>query len=441
MRKLTIFVLVCLLLGWGAAIGFAGGGAEEVELDPDEISGTITFGGWPSADEAVEAILDGFQEQYPNVEVEIVMTSTDDHHDRLLTSLAARAGAPDVAMIEAAYIGAFRDRPGFVNLLEEPYNAGRFEDDFVDYKWQHAQSIDGDQMIGLPWDIGPLSLFYRRDVFEDAGLPSEPDEVYEMLNTPEGFLEASRALTIEGERWAVAEPTTPFYGRWSNRDFYNEDLSFRFDDQESIELIELGRQLYDEGLAAQVEAWGPEWTSMLGDGRIAMVYSGSWFGGFLKTWIAEGTDGKWGVIETPLFDATNWGGSFLAIPAMSDNKAAAWAFIEYALTTAEAQNAMFEAVDYYPAYTPAWDDPMYEEEDPFFAGQRTRELWARIAEGTEPTVVTPMDQETEDILMSTVGVGIEAGREPRAILDDAIEQILSATAPERDALKARLGLD
>lgn len=441
MRKLRVSVIISLSLMVSMAVLLAGCSAEEADLDPDEISGTITFGGWPSADEAIEAIIEGFQEEYPNVEVEIEMVSTEDHHDRLLTSLAARAGAPDVAMVEAAYIGAFRDRPGFVNLLDEPYNAARFEDDFVDYKWQHAQSIDGDQMIGIPWDIGPLSMFYRRDMFEEAGLPSEPDEVYELLNDPEGFLEASRALTIENEQWAVAEASTPFYARWSNRDFYNEDLSFRFDSDDSIELIELGQQIYEEGLSAQVEAWGPEWTSMLGDGRIAMAYSGSWFGGFLKTWIAEGTDGKWGVIEPPLFESTNWGGSFLTIPAMSDNQAAAWAFVEYALTTSEAQNAMFEAVDYYPAYTPAWDDPMYDEEDPFFAGQQTRQLWASIAEGTEPTLVTPMDQETEDILMSLVGTGIEAGREPRAIIDEAIEQILNATSAERSALEARLGLN
>lgn len=441
MRKLMVFSLVSVFLCMGIFGVFAGGEQEEMDLDPDEISGTITFGGWPSADEAVAAILDGFQEEYPNVEVEVEMIGTEDHHDRLLTSLAAQAGAPDVAMIEAEYIGAFRDRPGFVNLLEEPYNAGQYEDDFVDYKWEHAQSVDGDVMIGLPWDVGPLSLFYRRDVFEEAGLPSEPDEVHELLSDPDSFLEAARALTIEDEQWAIGNATDLFYGRWANRDFYDRDLSFRFDSEESRELIEIGTVLREEGLDAQVEAFDEQWTSLLGDGRIAMVHSGSWLGGFLKTWIAEGTAGDWGVIEPPLFDSTNWGGSFLVIPEMSDNKAAAWAFIEYALTNTGPQNEMFEAVDYYPAYLPAWDDPMYDEPDPFFAGQHTRRLWAEIAEGTEPTMVTPMDSETADILMSRVDTGIDAGEDPQDIIDGAIEEIRNATASEREALEARLGID
>lgn len=441
MRKLLVLLLVSVFLSVGALSVFAGGAQEDVDLDPDEISGTITFGGWPSADVAVEAIFDGFQEEYPNVDIEFEMISTEDHHDRLLTSLAAQAGAPDVVMIEAEFIGAFRDRPGFVNLLEEPYNAGQYEDDFVDYKWEHGKSVDGEVMVGLPWDIGPLSLFYRRDVFEEAGLPSEPDEVYALLSDPDDFLDVARQLTIEDEQWAIGNAVDLFYARWSNRDYYNRDLSFRFDSDESRELIELGTTIREEGLDAQVDAFGDEWTSLLGDGRIAMIHSGSWLGGFLKTWIAEGTDGKWGVIEPPLFDATNWGGSFLAIPEMSDNKAAAWAFIEYALTNADPQNTMFREVDYYPAYTPAWDDPMYDEGDPFFAGQQTRRLWAEIAEDTESTLVTPMDAETEDILMSRVDTGIDAGEDAQAIIDAAIEEILNATGPERDAFKARLGID
>ncbi len=437
MKKFGLLLLVLSL----AAMPLFAGGQEEVDIDPDEIAGTITFGGWPAADEAVEAIIDGFQEEYPNVEVEVEMMGTADHHDRLLTSLAAQAGAPDVAMIEAEYIGAFRDRPGFVNLLEEPYNASQYEDDFVDYKWQHAQSSDGEVMVGLPWDIGPLSFFYNRRMFEDAGLPSEPDEVYELLSHPDSFLEAARALTVEDQQWAIGNATDIFFGRWANRDWYDFDLSFRFDSDESLDLIELGRIMREEGLDAQVDAFDEEWTSLIGDGRIAIVPSGSWFGGFLKTWVAPDLEGDWGVIAPPLFDSTNWGGSFLAIPEMSDNKAAAWAFVEYMLANSRPQNEMFEAVDYFPAYMPAWDDPMYDEPDPYFAGQRTRRLWAEIAEGTEPTMVTPMDAETADILISRVDAGIDAGEPAQQIIDDAIEEILGATQMEREALKARLGLD
>ena len=441
MYKPNRILAVLLVVMIGFALILAGCGSDEVSLDPADISGTITFGGWPAGDDAVNSIIAGFNELYPNVTVELEMTSPADHHDRLLASLAARAGAPDVVMIEAEYIGAFRDRPGFVNLLDEPFNAGRFADDFVDFKWEHGVSIDGSQMVGLTWDIGPLTMFYNRRMFEAAGLPSDPDSVFELMNSPEGFLEAARAMHIPDERWLIGNAIDLISARWSNRDFYNEDLSLRIDEPESVELIELAGQIRSEGLDANVEMWGGEWTSLLGDNRLAIVSAGSWFGGFLKSWIAPDSEGDWGVARQPLFDSVNWGGSFLAIPAMSNNQAAAWAFIEYMLTTVEAQNAMFAAVDYFPSLIPAWDDPFYDEPDPYFGGQRTRRLWADIAERIEPSLVTPMDIETQGIFASRVNVGIDAGESAEIILADTISEILRATAPEREALSARLGLD
>ena len=434
LRFIASFILV-LVVCTGAA--FAGGQSQAAQAD--EVGGTIVVGGWPAADTAFEAILPGFNALYPNVQVDIEMQATADHHDRLITALAARAGAPDVAMVEAAYIGQFRDRAGFVNLLSAPYNAGRYEQDFVDYKWQPALSLDGERMIGLSWDIGPLSLFYRRDVFEEAGLPSDPDQVQRLMDSWDGYVEATRAVHIPGQRWLVGNGVDVFSSRWANRDYYNEDLSPRFNTEESLEVLEVASTLRREGLDANVGMWGPEWTSLLGSGQIVSVMAGSWFGGFIKDWIAPDTAGQWGVVRPPMEDVTNWGGSYLVIPDQSSNKVTAWAFIEYSLATRDAQNGMFRAVDYFPSYTPSWDDPIYSEPDPFFGGQQTRQLWISIARDTEPTFVTIMDSETEEILSTVISSGLDQGLTPRQMMDQAMRDIESATAADREEMARLLG--
>ena len=77
---------------------------------------------------------------------------------------------------------------------------------------------------------------------------------------------------------------------------------------------------------------------------------------FLKTDIDPDGAGHWGAIGLPAgMSDTNWGGSFLVIPEQSENKEAAWAFVKYMLATTEGQNTMFKAIDYFPAYKPAWD--------------------------------------------------------------------------------------
>ncbi|MCZ8516134.1 sugar ABC transporter substrate-binding protein [Paenibacillus filicis] len=402
------------------------------------IKGEIVVGGWPSGDKAIEAIIPEFNKKYPDVKVTLQFQKSDDHHNKLLTALAAGSGAPDVAMLEAGYIGKYRDKKGFVNLYDAPYNAKRFENDFVDYKYQMAISLDGKQMIGVPWDIGPISLFYRRDIFKEVGLPDEPAEVQKLLSTWDGYLDVARKVSIPGKRWMVNNAADVFMSRWANRDYYNPDLSFRFDDQKSLDLLGLSATLRKEGLDAKVALYSNEMYALIKNGQIATHISGAWFGGFLKTFVAPDTAGKWGVVKVPGESVTNWGGSFLTIPEQSKNKEAAWAFIEFALANKDSQNAMFKAVDYFPAYKPAWDDPIYHDADPFFGNQKTRELWVDIAKNTKPSFVTMMDKQTENIMRSAISTGLDQGIDPKAVLDKVKQQIITDTVQDRKAMEELL---
>jgi len=156
---------------------FAGGQDEATPDGPAE----IVIWGWPAADVAFEAIMPGFEELYPDIDVTWEMTSSDGVADALTAAIAAGSGAPDISMIEINYIDQFALFGGLVDLLQEPYNAGRYQDQFVEYKWEQATTLEGDQLVAFPWDIGPATVFYRRSLFDAAGLPSDPESVTEML--------------------------------------------------------------------------------------------------------------------------------------------------------------------------------------------------------------------------------------------------------------------
>lgn len=393
----------------------------------------IIVGGWPAGDTAFEAIIPGFNLQYPNIEVELSFMSTADHHLLLTTAIAAGTGAPDVAMIEQAPIGIYRDMDGLENLLDAPYNAGEMKEYFVEYKWNLALSVDGTRLVGLPWDIGPATLFYRRDVFEDAGLPTEPDEVEKLLSTWDGFLEAAEMIYIPGERWILPSAHLLFSWHFMNRDFFDETLELLLDRPGAMEALQAAITMNNNGWDAGLfDMWTPEVYSGLAEGRIASVVAGCWYGGFIKTWIAPETSGLWGVTRLPGgIGDSNWGGSYLAIPSQSANKEAAWSFIRYALATKEAQNEMFRAADYFPAFIPAWDDPLYTEADPFFGGQKTRTLWLDIAAGLTPSFSTPMDATVEEVLNTTVNTGLDLGKSADEILSMIKEQVDIAIREDR----------
>jgi len=402
----------------------------------------ITVWGWPAADKAYESFMSDFKAAHPDIELDIQMTKTADEHNKLLTSLAAGSGAPDVGMIEINSIDKFVVKGGLEDLLAAPYNAGQYQKDMVEYKWRQATSPDG-RLVAFPWDIGPATFFYRRDLFEEAGLPSDPAEVAKLTNTWSGFLEVSKKLTNPSkQRWAISNVGDIVYTNYAHRNFFDQDWNVAFNKGGAVDLLKIAQDARKAGIDAKVDNWSSEWQTLLGQGAIAIQYGGCWMGGFLKTWLKpENVDwsGKWSIFPVPEDPGQNWGGSFLCIPQSSQNKEAAWAFIQFALANAQSQNKMFKAVDYFPAYKPAFTDPLYHEPDPFFANQKTRDMWVDIAlNKIKPFVTTPMDAQAEQIFTSYIKQAVDQGLDPQKALDDAAKEVESQTAPDKqEALKLK----
>jgi multiple sugar transport system substrate-binding protein len=397
--------------------------------DPTQIKADITVWGWTPWDKAFEAVMAGFNKKYPNIKVKVELMSNEDAHNKLLAALAAGDGAPDVAGIEINQIANFGTKGGLVNLLEAPYNAGSYQKDMVPYKWTQATTPDG-RLIAFPWDIGPATLFYRRDVFEKAGLPSDPDQVAALLKDWNGFVDAGKKLKDKGI--FIAPNAGDIFGIYfSKHDIFDDQWNVAVDSARGVKALNAAKAVRDAGLDAKLTAWTPEWQAALADGKVATVIGGAWLGGFLKTWVDTNGSGRWGVVPIPEDPAQNWGGSFLAIPEQSKNKLAAWKFIEYTMATKEAQNAFFKAVDFFPAYMPAWNDPMYDEKDPYFKDQQTKKLWVDITKKIGPLVVTPMDPVAESILNQTVAQCLEEKTDSKACLAAAKKEIESKTAQDK----------
>ncbi len=392
-----------------------------------DITATITVGGWPSGDDAFKAAEEGFHEMYPNITVEYVFTDTTSHHQNLQTALAAGSGACDVAMVEGAYVAQYRNSEALADLNQ--YGAADLASDFVAFKWDQCISDDGSAMRLIPWDVGPATAFYRTDVFEAAGLPTDPTEVEELMSTWDGVLKAAEAVGALGDNnWFMADGSYLYQLLFQNRDYYDEDLNLILERDGDIDCLNTIIKMREEGLDMNVDMWSTEAYAAYADGSIAYVPNGCWFGGFLKTDIDPQGAGHWGVCNLPAgIGAKNWGGSFLTIPEQSQNKEAAWAFVSYMLATVKGQNDMFEAVDYFPGYIPAYDDPIYDEGDDYFGGQQTKKLWADIATKLEPVYTTQMDTTAEGQIFTSVNQGLQEGLDAEGIRDLLATNIETAT--------------
>lgn len=431
--RAIIGILALLMAASPLAACSGGGGAAAGNETP---TGKIIVGGWPAGDEAFQAAEAGFKEKYPDVEIEYQFMATEDFRQALNTSLTAGSNAPDVAMIEGAWIGKLRESAALENLKDAPYNAEELKDEFVEFKWNQAYSVDGSRLTSIPWDIGPCSFYYRKDIFEEVGLPSDPEGVEAQISTWDGLLEVAEKVYKPNERWLLPNAAYCYQWLFINRDYFNEKLELQLDRPGGTEALQAAITMRQNGWDAQtVDMWSNEANAGFANGSIVAVVTGAWYGGFLKSWVSPDNAGNWGVAGMPAGIAdSNWGGSFLAIPSQSKNKTAAWAFVKYMLADPVPQNQMFEAVDYFPALKKAWDDTaIYDAEDPYFGGQKTKQKWVASAENIQPVYTTMMDTSCEGNILSAVNTGLNEGKNPEEIIAYVDEVITRETAEDRVA--------
>ena len=123
-------------------------------------------------------------------------------------------------------------------------------------------------------------------------------------------------------------------------------------------------------------------------------------------------------------NAANLGGSSLAIPATSDNKEAAWAYVNYALGTNEGQVTMLREYGLVPSLLTALEDPFVQEPLPFWGDQEVWQLVLGTLDKIEPIRGTPFFGDADEIVQVVQTAYLNGDFESaQAALDDAAKQI------------------
>ncbi|UVC16360.1 ABC transporter substrate-binding protein [Mesorhizobium onobrychidis] len=415
----TILTCAALALALGSAPAFAQ-------------SGEITIWSWNVAASSLKATIEGFNKQFPDIKVTVQDLGNNPTYDKSIAGCAAGGeGLPDIVTIENGeaenYWSQFPDC--FVDLHTLGYTA---EDQakFPDFKRTELEVED--KAYAMPWDSGPVAMFYRRDFYEKAGV--DPTSI----KTWDDFIAA-------GKKIQEANPGV----KMTNADFNGDSEFFRMianeqgcayfaADGQSITVNQPAcvasmtkiKEMNDAGIITSAD-WSTKITNNTADTVASQMYGG-WYEGTIRTESPDG-GGKWGVYLMPSLTAdgpraANLGGSSLAITSVSNNKEAAYAYLKYSLATNEGQIAMLKGFGLVPSLISALDDPYVSEGQPYWGGQA---VWKDIL-GTLPKVVpsrgTPFQSDAE-IIVRAVQTKYLGGGYPdaKAALDDAANQIASAT--------------
>lgn len=339
---------------------------------------TLTAWAWNVNVGALNEAMEKYQEEHPNVEIKVEDLGRLDVYDKLSTGLAAGGtGLPDIVLVEDdrihGYVEAFPK--GFLNLSEKGFD--EYANLFPQFK-KDLTSVDG-TFYAMPFDAGPGGMFYRRSLFEQAGV--NPDEI----KTWDDFLEAGQK--IKDETGAFAMPLDKFKDDPTFRMMLNQQGVFYFDEEGNIDLtnpksvqaMEMLKKFSDADLIKDVDGWNGIVSATI-DGSVATIPFGAWYYGTIVDQ-AKDSEGDWGVFLLPAFSegenrASNLGGSSWMIPASSEHAEEAYDFLSYFATTDDVQLMAMEKYGLFPSLNSVYDSDVFTGEVEFFGGQKIWQLFA-----------------------------------------------------------------
>lgn len=391
--------------------GGSGGDGDVVELD---------F--WIYGSTGYDKLVEEYMEENPDVKIKVNQGEMDDMHNNLFTSLSAGSGAPDIAQIEISQITKFlQAEDQFYNLND--YGAEDLSSNFLDWKWSQAQSVDGSFQIGLPTDIGPTTLFYRTDVMEEAGLPTDPEELAAMLQTWDDYYEAAQVIKEKTGKPITDSPELLFNALRDQLDqqYFNEDDELIIEDTVK-DAYDFATKMIQEGLVGKNELWTPEWGSGMADGSHASIPGApAWMIANVKG-NAPDAGGNWSLTTIPE-GAGNWGGSFLTIPEQSDHPEEAYEFISW-LTSPETQLKSFHSNGLFPSTPDVYEDEeLLATTDEYFNGAQTAKIFAEAAQSVKTIYMGVNYPIVHDEITTALSNVAAEGADPQEEWDSAVQRI------------------
>ncbi|GAA5145460.1 ABC transporter substrate-binding protein [Nocardioides marinquilinus] len=401
------------------------GEGEGAVQQPDEPT-EVTFFSWIGQQPEMKKLAKEFNEEYPNITIKFENVPAE-QAGQVLTTRIAGNNAPDVAYVNASDVADYASRNAaadLVNYLDRSEVV--VADDYVD-AFRQFVTYD-DKMWGLPMGGETTGLFYRTDLFEEAGIENPP-------TTWDEFQQTAEALTDESASqygYEVFAPESAYYFQpWlfqAGGDLLSPDgKEIAFDSDEGRKAAEFYVNLANYSPKDYLNSNSYDGRVAFAEGQVAMYMAGAWFAGTLTEEYPD-IEGKWATAPLPEGDAgckTSIAGDALMMLADTENADAAWLWMEFlsrpetlARLTYKTEGTLL------PPLTSLLEGDEITEEKPVLQG-----FIDLMACGVAPTASNPKFPRIETILNEELGKAMYG--------EQSADEALDNTAQQAEAILAR----
>ena len=389
----------------------------------------ITIWAWNVAAKALVESAKSFNQKYPNIKVNVQEYGLAQNvYERYSVILSSGVGVPDIIQIESDYVQTFAetypqyffDMNGYIDI------DGKVDPSKI------STSYDSEKrLVSIPWDSGPVVMFYREDLFNQAGIDINTIITFEdYISAGKKLKERFPNITMTGLPFTQDENLFRCL-LVANKSYYlNNKGEITVASSKAIETLQMIKRLIDEGVAKNTINWDGGIVANK-NGELASWIMGGWWGGTIKDQMPE-MKGKWKIAPIPAFPdgarASSSGGAGLSITASEPIKqAAALEFIKESLMNVDNQLMMYEKYSLFPSYLPTYDDARFLKSDDYF-GDDFNKILADVTKEIPNVIYASEDfAEIKNTVVSVYEDVLNNNRDIKSALEQAASQINGAT--------------
>lgn len=361
-----------------------------------------------------EDLIKEYEASHPNIKIVHRKTGkADDHHQNLFTKMGAGSGLSDIEGLEEGWLAQVLAKSNQFNDLKEIGPADVKPDRWLEWKSGSATTKDG-KLIGYGTDIGPLAMCYRKDLFEAAGLPSDPEAVKPLFATWNSYFATGDQFVAKSPGKAWFDSSAQVYNAMINQNkigYYDADDKLVVDTNPDIKAdFDQVNAAVAKGQSAKLPAFSNEWNTGFKNSAFATKTCPTWMLGVIEKQAGPENSGKWAVTEAFPDGGGNWGGSFLTVPKQSKHPKEAAELAGW-LTAPEQQVKAFKAKGTFPSQIEALSSPaLLEQSNAYFGNTKVGALFAAQAKKAPPSQHKgPAAGQIQDKVFSAALQAIEQG--------------------------------
>lgn len=261
-------------------------------------TGKVTLNYWAWAPGSAQEV-DEFNKTHTDIQVNLTNAGGGNQSSaKLLTAIRA-GNAPDLSLVENTSLprmvvaGAPLDITEYVKDVKSNFSEG---------SW--AQTTFSGQTYGIPQDVGPMALLYRKDVFDKYGLAA-PKTWQDWRDAAAAIKAKDASLTMaslstDGWGWYAAVAAQTGDSWWTVKP--DGSWTVNIDGEGSRDVMNFFQGMYDDHLIAADPILSPTYNKQINDGTMLSWPSAVWAPGVIEG-IAPSTNGKWELAPLPRWNA------------------------------------------------------------------------------------------------------------------------------------------